>query len=175
MPLLRQDVLTVAENQAFQCNILHQFPGLWLANEDGGELILIDAAAPHAVIRTINIQDYNVTTDGNQDGVALIGDYLYVTDFDGDQYMTDDLIYRIDRVTGTLLAWWFVDGFLNPNPNANINMILGICDDGAGNSIAATGDLVSVRVELTYQPITPIIGSLLGSVSLSGSASMEVN
>ncbi len=107
--------------------------GLWLANESGGELLLIDAAAPHAVIRAINIQGYNLTTDGNHDGVAVIGDYLYVTDFDGDQYMTDDLIYRIDRVTGDLLAWWFVDGFLNPNPDAHINMIMGISDDGAGN------------------------------------------
>jgi hypothetical protein len=49
------------------------------------------------------------------------------------------------------------------------------CQDGAGNAVAARGDLVSVRVVHTYQPITPIIGSLIGSPTLSGSASMEVN
>jgi TadE-like protein len=49
------------------------------------------------------------------------------------------------------------------------------CDDGSGGSLGSSGDLVSVRVELEYQPITPIIGSLLGSIPLSGSASMIVN
>jgi hypothetical protein len=49
------------------------------------------------------------------------------------------------------------------------------CDDGTGASVGAAGDLVSIRVEHTYQPITPIIGSLLGQIDLSGSASMQIN
>ena len=49
------------------------------------------------------------------------------------------------------------------------------CDDGFGASVGASGDLVSVRVEHTYQPITPIIGSLIGPITLSGSASMVIN
>ena len=49
------------------------------------------------------------------------------------------------------------------------------CDDGLGASIGTTGDLVAVRVEVTYQPMTPIIGQLIGSVDLSGSASMSIN
>jgi hypothetical protein len=49
------------------------------------------------------------------------------------------------------------------------------CDDGAGNPLGATGELVSVRVEHTYQPITPIIGSFIGSIPLSGSATMVIN
>jgi Flp pilus assembly protein TadG len=49
------------------------------------------------------------------------------------------------------------------------------CDDDAGTSLAASGELVSVRVELTYQPMTPIISSIIGSVPLSGSATMIVN
>ena len=49
------------------------------------------------------------------------------------------------------------------------------CQDGPGNPVSATGDLVSVRVEYTYQPITPIISSLIGSVPLSGSATMVIN
>jgi Flp pilus assembly protein TadG len=49
------------------------------------------------------------------------------------------------------------------------------CDDGVGASLGATGELVSVRVEHTYQAITPIVGSLLGTLTLSGSASMEIN
>jgi hypothetical protein len=49
------------------------------------------------------------------------------------------------------------------------------CNDGAGVSLGASGELVSVRVEHTYQPITPIVSSLLGTVTLSGSASMEIN
>jgi hypothetical protein len=49
------------------------------------------------------------------------------------------------------------------------------CDDGSGSSLAGAGELVSVRVELSYQPMTPVIGSLLGPVALSGSASMVIN
>ena len=49
------------------------------------------------------------------------------------------------------------------------------CDDGTGSSLGASGDLVSVRVEHAWQPITPIIGSILGPITLSGSASMTIN
>jgi hypothetical protein len=49
------------------------------------------------------------------------------------------------------------------------------CDDGLGNPISASGDLVSVRVEYTYNVFTPIISSFLGAVPLSGSASMVIN
>lgn len=49
---------------------------------------------------------------------------------------------------------------------------------GKGNGCAtgaAKGDTVSVRVTRTEQAITPVIGSFLGSMSLSGSASMVVH
>jgi hypothetical protein len=36
-------------------------------------------------------------------------------------------------------------------------------------------DVVSVRVEMAYTPITPIIGQFLGPVWLSGSATMVIN
>jgi TadE-like protein len=49
------------------------------------------------------------------------------------------------------------------------------CHDGTGNAMSSTGDLVSVRVEFTYQPITPIISSIIGSVPLSGSSTMVIN
>lgn len=49
------------------------------------------------------------------------------------------------------------------------------CDDGAGNTLGLAGELVSVRVEYTYQPITPIISSMLGSLPLSGSATMVIH
>ena len=40
---------------------------------------------------------------------------------------------------------------------------------------APSGELVSVRITHTFQPITPIIGSIIGSMSLSGSATMAIN
>jgi hypothetical protein len=49
------------------------------------------------------------------------------------------------------------------------------CDDGTGLSIGASGELVSVRVVHAWQPITPVIGSILGPISLSGSATMIIN
>jgi hypothetical protein len=49
------------------------------------------------------------------------------------------------------------------------------CQDGAGAAIASSGDLVSVRVEYTYQVFTPIINTFLGSVPLSGAATMLIN
>jgi Flp pilus assembly protein TadG len=43
----------------------------------------------------------------------------------------------------------------------------------------STGDLVSVRLQLTYQPITPIVGSFFGSIigpiNLVGAATMVIN
>ncbi len=38
-----------------------------------------------------------------------------------------------------------------------------------------TGNLVSVRVAATFVPITPIIGQMLGNLTLSGSATMVIN
>lgn len=40
---------------------------------------------------------------------------------------------------------------------------------------ALTGNIVSIRVVLTFTPITPIVGQLLPSVSLSGFATMIIN
>ena len=45
---------------------------------------------------------------------------------------------------------------------------------GQAQSLGAVGDFVSIRVDHTYQPITPIFGSWLGSITLSGSASMQI-
>jgi hypothetical protein len=39
----------------------------------------------------------------------------------------------------------------------------------------ATGDLISVRVVYTFSAITPVIAQLLGSIQLSGSATMAIN
>jgi len=49
------------------------------------------------------------------------------------------------------------------------------CQDGFGNAISSSGDVVSVRVEYTYQLFTPLASSLFGSVPLSGSATMIIN
>lgn len=49
------------------------------------------------------------------------------------------------------------------------------CQDGSGNPVSASDELVSVRVEYAYQPVTPIISSIIGSVSLSGSATMVIH
>jgi Flp pilus assembly protein TadG len=48
------------------------------------------------------------------------------------------------------------------------------CETG-GNSLGASGEYISVRVVHTYQPITPIFGTILGPITLSGSATMIVN
>jgi hypothetical protein len=49
------------------------------------------------------------------------------------------------------------------------------CQGSGGAAIGAQGELVSVRVEYTYEPMTPIVTSLLGSVPLSGSATMVIH
>ena len=49
------------------------------------------------------------------------------------------------------------------------------CADVSGNSLGATGRIVSVRVEHTFQPVTPLISSVIGSVPLSGSATMIIH
>ena len=49
------------------------------------------------------------------------------------------------------------------------------CKDGLGNAIAGSGDLVSVRVEYTYDLFTPLVSSLLEAVRLGGAATMAIN
>jgi len=49
------------------------------------------------------------------------------------------------------------------------------CADASGSAISSSGDLVSVRVEYTYQPFTPFVSSFIGSLQLSGSASMVIH
>lgn len=49
------------------------------------------------------------------------------------------------------------------------------CVDGSGTSLGAAGDIVSVRVEHAYAPMTPIISSIIGTTTLGGSASMVIN
>ncbi len=49
------------------------------------------------------------------------------------------------------------------------------CRDAFGNPAGASGRVVSVRVEYDYLPFTPFISSILGSTSLSATATMEIN
>jgi len=49
------------------------------------------------------------------------------------------------------------------------------CHDGSGNAISGAGEMVSVRVDYTYDLFTPIASSLFESVPLSGSATMIIN
>ncbi len=48
-------------------------------------------------------------------------------------------------------------------------------DCNPANSENTTGDLVSVRVVFTFTPVTPVIGQIIGSVTLSGSATMVID
>ena len=48
-------------------------------------------------------------------------------------------------------------------------------DCGGSGVPNGAGDVVSVRVVYQFNPITPIAGSIVGTVALSGSASMVIN
>jgi hypothetical protein len=48
-------------------------------------------------------------------------------------------------------------------------------NDSSGNAAPTSpGSLVSVQIVYQYMPITPLAGSLIGSVSLSASATMVI-
>jgi Flp pilus assembly protein TadG len=42
-------------------------------------------------------------------------------------------------------------------------------------NVRSTGDVVSIRVVMRYDAITPLIGQLIPSIGLSGSATMAIN
>ena len=92
-----------------------------------------------------------------------------------------DVESAVDRMTagvGPLAAVYFScdPGWLGPPRGAWTEASGGNgCDDGSGNSLGATGEFVSVRIEHAYQPITPVIGEIIGTITLSGSASMTIN
>ena len=47
--------------------------------------------------------------------------------------------------------------------------------DAGGPPPTNQGSLVSVRIEYTYRTLTPILASILGTIPLSGSATMVIN
>ncbi len=49
------------------------------------------------------------------------------------------------------------------------------CADASGDPFTAPGDLVSVRVDYTYEFFTPIVSTFMGSTAVSGAATMTVN
>lgn len=49
------------------------------------------------------------------------------------------------------------------------------CVDGAGNAISSPGDIISVRILHTFQPITPVFSAIGFTPTRTGSASMVVN
>ena len=49
------------------------------------------------------------------------------------------------------------------------------CADVDGDPISGSGELVSVRLEYTYDLFTPLVNSLVPSTSVSGSATMTIN
>jgi hypothetical protein len=49
------------------------------------------------------------------------------------------------------------------------------CADGAGEPVSNQGELVSVRLEYTYDLFTPIVSTFIASTPLSGSATMIIN
>jgi TadE-like protein len=63
-------------------------------------------------------------------------------------------------------AWTEASGLLYPMCADSVSL-------GAAPSDA--GSLVSVRIVYQYNPITPIAGSIIGSLSLSASATMVIN
>jgi hypothetical protein len=112
--------------------------GLWIANESTGSLNLVTLAG--APIRSINLLAFGLTADGFADGVAVDGNRLLVTDFQGDLNLHDDIIMDINRTTGALNNFWNVDGPMNPNPNANMNTVLGIAVGAGGTFWVSTND-----------------------------------
>lgn len=49
------------------------------------------------------------------------------------------------------------------------------CVDGAGNAISPPGDVISVRIAFTFQPVTPVFSAIGFAPARSGAASMVVN
>jgi hypothetical protein len=122
---------------------------LWLANEEGiGQFYEQNAAAPHNPIRQFNILGYGLTGDGNQDGCEVDGARILITDFQGDLVLHDDIIMSANRANGALNEFWNVDGAQNPNPNGNINVILGIAVDAAGQVWVTNNEALIKRITL---------------------------
>lgn len=49
------------------------------------------------------------------------------------------------------------------------------CVDGSGNSLSQQGALLSVRIDFTFTPITPVFNAIGITVGRSGSATMVIN
>jgi hypothetical protein len=64
-------------------------------------------------------------------------------------------------------AWTETAGATSPQGNG--------CEDSYFNATGVQGDILSVRVVYTYQPITPIVSTIVPSVQRSASASMVIN
>lgn len=124
--------------------------GIWCAQEGGvGSIDCYDVAS-HMLINSFSIVAFGLTSDGNQDGcsVDLANGRLLVTDYQGDLNISDDICYSVDLSSGGLLDYWNLDGANNPNPNAAINVVLGVCVDGDGEVWMSNNEGLIHHVEL---------------------------
>ena len=93
-----------------------------------------------------------------------------------------DIVSAVNRMTvglGPVTAVHLscnAGGVDDPVPSGDWTDAPGGDGNGCQDSSASTaGDLVSVRVEYTYNTFTPFISSIFGSMPLSGSATMVIS
>ncbi|MCK6622926.1 MAG: M4 family metallopeptidase [Calditrichaceae bacterium] len=128
-------------------------PGLdavWVSDETAGKLYLVQKTAPHAVLQTITL---SVGFPAGPYDLAVAGDTLYITDFNGGGTV-NDAIYAVNKSNGALLGLWQLDGANNPNPNDHIDQVIGIAINDLGEFF------VSNNVDKTIRKIELLPGGM---------------
>ncbi len=125
-------------------------PGLdavWVTDESGVQIYLVSKTPPYTILQTLPIP--SLTTMMQSNDVAVVGNTLYITDYNGDVSTHDDLILAVDKTTGVLLDYWELDGPGNPNPTDSIDMIIGLTVNGLGEFFASNnGDNIIRKIDL---------------------------
>ncbi|KPJ48850.1 hypothetical protein AMJ40_06770 [candidate division TA06 bacterium DG_26] len=108
---------------------------VWVTDEGGAQLFLLEPDPPYGVISTLTLP---ASVPGGPDDIAIVGDVLYITDYNGDLTTFDDVIYAVDKVSGALIDTWELDGAGNPNPSDSIDGVVGITTMGVPEQFFVT-------------------------------------
>ncbi len=127
------------------------FDAVWVTNEETpANIYLLEILPPHSILTTINLDGIGLANSVN--GIAVVGDLLYLTDYNGDLSAFDDHIFTVNKNSGALGDVWHTDGVLNPNTSDTIGQILGIAWTGVGMTFYVVNNIDAVIREIELTP-----------------------
>ena len=121
---------------------------VWVCDPLFTDIYLYEKTPPYNRILTLDMPG---NVPGHAVDVAVKDSLLYITDPDVlNNTPFDDLIFAINKYTGSYVQTWFVDGLYNHNPVDSIERIVGITCNDAGEFFVTSDSSDLIRKIALY-------------------------